>query len=791
MKSFVIASFLSLIIVAGISSAQTTDFPKREFRGAWIATVTNIDWPSTPGLPVAQQQAQLISILDQLKAMGMNAVIFQVRPECDALYQSSIEPWSYWLTGKQGQAPVPFYDPLKFAIEQAHARGMELHAWINPYRAVMKVGNYTLDSTQVSVEHPDWILTFGTLKILNPGIPAVRDYITSVIMDIVRRYDVDGVHFDDYFYPYDGITTQDTATFRKYSRGFTNIGDWRRDNVNLFVQEVHDSIEAVKPWVKLGISPFGIWRPGYPAGISGLDAYSTLYADAMAWLHQGTVDYLAPQLYWPNGGGQDYAKLMPWWADSIAANGRELYVGQAAYRIPNWASGEMERHIRQDRADGHVAGSIYFSTNSLTGNFGNFADSLKQVYYRYPALIPVMAWKGTVPPNMPSGVQYAESDSGTAGFSWNPPAPVNSDTAVRYVLYRFNHPYLSSADINGPQGIVSVLDTTFTVPPTPSGSGPYYYTVTALDRNWNESQTPSLLAVYHPLTPVAANPADGYLFGRDTTLLQWQRSPLTASYTVQVAADSDFSTSVLTYQPGITGTSFPVTGMAGQQKYYWRVSASNAGGTSGYSSTSSFTTAFPVAPLLAGPDSLKGDVLLQPVFSWNSTATTTKYRLQVTKGVVFTSIVLDTTIAAGAGSLPDTTFALTDSLAGNSIYSWRVSSGNEYGFSLWSSAWKFRTEAPTWVASTGGIPGEFSLSQNYPNPFNPTTVIQYQLTGVVHVTLRVYDVLGREVATLVNGSETPGIHEVTFDAGSLPSGVYFYRLTAGNHIATKKMLVIK
>ena len=791
MKSFAIVLVSSLILGVGVSTAQTSDAPKREFRGAWIATVANIDWPSQPGMPVAQQQAQLISIFDQLKAMGINAAFFQIRPECDALYQSSFEPWSYWLTGKQGQPPSPYYDPLQFAIQQAHARGMELHAWINPYRAVMKVGNYTLDSTHVSVRHPDWILTFGSLKILNPGIPAVRDYITSVIMDIVRRYDVDGIHFDDYFYPYEGITTQDTATFRMYNRGFTNIGDWRRDNVNLFVKEVHDSIEAVKPWVKFGISPFGIWRPGYPSGISGLDAYGTLYADAMAWLHQRTVDYLAPQLYWPNGGGQDYAKLMPWWADSIAANSRDLYVGQAAYRITAWASGEMERHIRQDRANGNVAGSIYFSTNSLTGNFGNFADSLKQYYYRYPALVPSMAWKGTVPPNAPTNVQYAERETGPAALSWDSPAVIGTDTAVRYVVYRFDHPTLSVQDVDGPQGIVSVYDTASVNLPVPSGSGPYYYAATALDRNWNESQMGSLIAVYHPSVPLLAYPSNSFIYGRDTTVLQWKRSPVTASYNLQVSTDSTFSSNLLVNQTGVADTDFVTTGMSGQQKYFWKVSASNAGGTSTFSDEWSFTTAFPVAPVLAGPDSLKTGVTLLPQFSWHPSGTTTKYRLQLTKGVGFSSMVLDTAITSNQVNPPDTSFTVSDSLAGNTIYSWRISAGNEYGFSLWSNAWKFRTEVPTWVALSSGTPTQFSLMQNYPNPFNPTTEISYQLSESSFVTLKVYDILGREVATLVNGHQSPGMHNVTFDASRLPTGVYFYRLDAGTHVATRKMLMLK
>ncbi|MCL4511682.1 MAG: family 10 glycosylhydrolase [Bacteroidetes bacterium] len=770
--------------------------PKRELRGAWIATVVNIDWPSQPGLPSSQQQAQLISILDQLKSMGINAVFFQIRPECDALYQSSIEPWSYWLTGKQGQPPIPFYDPLQFAIQEAHKRGMELHAWFNPYRALRDTSQvYDVpDSTHVTVRHPDWILKFGKLKILNPGLPQVRDYITSVIMDVVRRYDIDGVHFDDYFYPYEGITTQDTAAFRLYNRGFTDIGDWRRDNVNLFVKEVHDSIQAVKPWVKFGISPFGIWKSGVPSGTSGLDAYSVLYADAMTWLQRKTVDYLAPQLYWPNGGGQDYAKLMPWWADSAAANGRHIYIGQAAYRIPNWTSGEMERQLIQNRSNPDVQGSIFFNTTSLTSNLGNFSDSLRQYYYRYPALVPSMGWKDVIPPNAPQNLRYQQIASAPPQLYWDVPVTASDgDTASRYVVYRFNHfpqagssTGISSADIESAQNILSVVGVASSNPVIPSGSGPYYYTVTALDRNWNESQRGKVIPVYSPSVPLLASPSNNFMNARDTTVLQWQSPPLTASYSLQVSADSTFSQNLLVNLTGITDTSFAVTGMNGRQKYFWRLSAGNAGGRSGYSDACSFTTGFPIAPLLAGPANLLTNAPLLPVFTWHPTNITAKYRLQLSKSVDFSSLVVDTTIAS-----PDTSLTMVDSLSAYTIYNWRVSSGNPYGFSLWSSAWRFRTAAPTWVASTGETPTQFGLLQNYPNPFNPTTTIKFRVASSGFVSLKVYDVLGREVATLVNEQRNAGSYSVTFDGSKLPSGVYFYRLAVNGFMSTKSMVLVK
>ena len=787
----VIVVMILLCINTAPLLAQLSTPPKREFRGAWVATVSNIDWPSQPGLTVTQQKAQLLTILNELKAMGINAVFLQVRPECDALYESGIEPWSYWLTGKQGQPPSPFYDPLQFAIEEAHKRGMELHAWINPFRAVNKVGTFTLDSSHVSIRHPDWILSYkksggGTLVLLNPGLPQVRDYITSVIMDIVRRYDVDGIHFDDYFYPYEGTTTQDTATFRLYNRGMSDTADWRRDNVNLFVKEVYDSIQTVKPWVKFGISPFGIWKNGVPAGTTGTDAYSVLYADAMAWLRQNIVDYVAPQLYWPNGGAQDYAKLMTWWADSAANYGRDIYIGQAAYRIPKWTAGEIEHQLNQNRTNNEVQGSIFFSTNSLTGNFGNFADSLTQNYYRYPALIPQMTWKDMISPNPPQGLQYAGGSPAGANLSWKVPVKASDgDTASRYVIYRFDHSNITAAEIDSARNILLVTDTSSSAPPIPAGSGPYYYAVTALDRNWNESPASAVVPVYSPQAPLLAFPSDNFINARDTTVLQWQPSNLTASYSLEVSADSAFSKAPLVRQSGVTRDSFAVTGMEGMQKYYWRVSASNAGGTSNFSGTWSLTTGFPISPILVAPSNALTNVPLLPKFTWHSRDNATQYRLQVTRGGDFTSPVIDTILTA------DTSFAAVDSLMGNAIYGWRVSARNDYGFSLWSDTLKFRTLVPTWVAPTGELASEYDLMQNYPNPFNPSTAISYKLSAFSPVTLKVYDILGREVATLVNQNQNPGNYTVVFDASRLPSGVYFYRLTAGTYTATKKMMVVK
>ncbi|MBC7416963.1 MAG: family 10 glycosylhydrolase, partial [Pedobacter sp.] len=303
LKTLAIAFLIPFFYMLNVSAQLPTNIaPKREFRGVWVATVANIDWPSKPGLSTDQQKQELIGILDRHKAEGMNAIILQIRPAADAFYAKSREPWSYWLMGKQGLAPAPGYDPLEFAIKEAHARGMELHAWFNPYRASMSANTVFAKNHPTQI-HPDWFFTYGGKKQFDPGIPEVRDYIIQVILDVVKQYNIDGVHFDDYFYPYPiaGQRIDDAATYSKYGGDFKDINDWRRNNVDLLIKELDDSVHYYKKFVKFGISPFGIWRNSYedPEGSesSGLSNYAELYADSRKWIKEGWVDYINPQIY--------------------------------------------------------------------------------------------------------------------------------------------------------------------------------------------------------------------------------------------------------------------------------------------------------------------------------------------------------------------------------------------------------------------------------------------------------------------------------------------------------------
>jgi uncharacterized lipoprotein YddW (UPF0748 family) len=398
--------------------------PPREFRGTWIATVANIDWPSKPGLSVAGQKAELIALLDHAVQLKLNAVIFQVRPACDALYASPIEPWSEYLTGTMGRAPQPFYDPLAFAIREAHQRGLELHAWFNPFRALHSQSKSPVAPNHISRTHPELVRAYGNQLWLDPGEPAAREYALRVVMDVVQRYDVDGVQFDDYFYPdleKDAAGRElnflDDASWRKFGiPSGLSYDDWRRANINQFIQSVYHSIKALKPWVKFGVSPKGIWRPGYPRQIRGMDAYAKIYADSRKWLVNGWLDYCAPQLYWPiEPQEQSFPVLLKWWAEQNA-RGRHLWPGIATFRAVDWGSDEISHQVRITRKQSGVTGCIFYSMNSLVKNTA-LAEAFQRDINAQSALVPAMPWLDSIPPDKPK-LTTGESRAGLR-FQWD------------------------------------------------------------------------------------------------------------------------------------------------------------------------------------------------------------------------------------------------------------------------------------------------------------------------------------------------------------------------------------
>lgn len=385
----------------------------REARGVWVATVNNIDWPSRPGLPVEEQKAELIRILDHASRLRLNLVIFQVRPAADALYQSAREPWSEFLTGEMGRAPAPFYDPLQFAIEEAHRRGLELHAWFNPFRARYSTARPAAP-THISQARPELVKRYAQFLWLDPGQAAAHEHSLEVMLDVVRRYDVDGIHIDDYFYPYQArdsrqrlIPFPDDESYARYRArgGRLARDDWRRSNIDGFVQELYTRVKATKPWVKVGISPFGIWRSGFPSPVVGLDAFIEIYADARKWLREGWLDYIVPQLYWPvSAPRQSYAALLEWWVEQNF-KGRQVYAGNGLHRVlagsSGWPVSEITEQIRITRAQRGATGNVFFSMASLLRNPGGLADTLAAKSYAHHALMPATIWLDRAPPPAP------------------------------------------------------------------------------------------------------------------------------------------------------------------------------------------------------------------------------------------------------------------------------------------------------------------------------------------------------------------------------------------------------
>ena len=470
-----------LLFVVATVCANTV----REFRGAWIQCVNG----QFMGMSTADMQKTLTYQLDELQKDGANAIIFQVRPECDALYNSSIEPWSRFLTGEQGKAPSPYWDPLQWMIEQCHKRGMELHAWVNPYRAKTKT-THVLSPKHIAHKRRDLVFEYDGQYILNPAYDENRQYICHVVGDILRRYDVDGLHIDDYFYPYPaaGCTIPDENLYRRNPGGHSNIGDWRRYNVNLFMKEMHDTIRAVKPWVKFGVSPFGIYRnkKSDPNGSDtrGLQNYDDLYADVLLWINNGWVDYCVPQIYWQIGHPTaDYKTLIQWWDRNASA--RPLYIGEDVERTVKYKDDDnpnqhqMPAKYKLHDFANNVQGTVLWYAKAAVDNIGNYGMMLRNVYWRNPALQPLMPFISKKQPGKPRKVKMVWTSDGPMLF-WTAPKTKSkskdwASNAHQYAVY-----------CDGT--LVAVTSDTFFKLPYVDGKTKHTYVVTSLNRIHNESK---------------------------------------------------------------------------------------------------------------------------------------------------------------------------------------------------------------------------------------------------------------------------------------------------------------
>jgi len=486
----------SVIFVSSLYS-QTTQ--KREFRGVWIHAVGDTQYKN---MSTYELQRYFINLLNELQAMNFNAVIFQVRPAADALYPSKLEPWSRYLTGKQGVAPNPYFDPMYFMIEECHKRNMEFHAWINPYRVALNDKDI-LDKSHIYHKHPDRFIKYDSKILFDPGIPQNRDFICKVVKDIVKRYDIDAIHIDDYFYPYpNGQKFPDDISFKKYAKrqGFSanQLHDWRRNNVNLLIEKMNKTIKKEKSWVRFGVSPFGIYRnkrntpDGSGSDTKGLEGYSELYADVKLWVKKGWIDYNIPQVYWKIGHeSADYETLVRWWSRNNY--GAHLYIGQDTKRTmeaPDLyyysSDNQLTRKMELARQTPAIYGNCFFHAYDLTKNLSGIADSLKNNFHRYPALIPAYLHLHDKSPKEVKSLKAEWTQSGYL-LKWQRDGNIsNPKTAQSFIIYRFKEDELPN--LEDVSKIVKITRGTEYLMPFNDGTRTYKYVVTSVDRFHNESR---------------------------------------------------------------------------------------------------------------------------------------------------------------------------------------------------------------------------------------------------------------------------------------------------------------
>lgn len=489
----IVLTLVVLMLNSSGTVAQTV--PKRELRAVWIATVMNIDWPSGKGLSVAEQQHEYVTLLDTLKQAGMNAVIVQVRPVADAFYPSSYEPWSEYLSGTQGKPSQPYYNPLGFMVTEARKRGLEFHAWFNPYRASMNE-QFVYAENHPFREHPDWFVQYGGKYYYDPGHPEARAFVLNSIMETVKHYDIDAAHFDDYFYPYRiaNVEFPDSSSYETFGIwAFENKDDWRRNNVDVFVEELSRRIKREKPHVKFGISPFGVWRnidkdSTGSQTTAGQTNYDDLYADVLKWLREGWIDYVTPQLYWHIGfQPADYKVLAEWW--SRHTYGRHLYIGQGAYRLggKGWEDpNELINQITLNRAHREIKGSMYFSAKTFLHNRHGVNEKMRRVY-PHKALVPGMPWMAGTTPASPQLTTVTGTQGKGIRLEWK---DQGSATASYYVIYRFSSG--DSIDVANAACILDVVPrgayaTQSWIDKNTGKRTAYLYLITAADRLHNES----------------------------------------------------------------------------------------------------------------------------------------------------------------------------------------------------------------------------------------------------------------------------------------------------------------
>ena len=700
------------LAIFGFTNSQS--IPENEMRAVWVATVSNLDWPAL-NENSSQQMQSFTNLIDSLKSININTIFFQVRTECDAFYKSDYEPWSRYLTGIQGNDPG--YDPLQFALEICHARGMEVHVWLNPYRINVSAadgGNYYSDKN-IYKKHPEWAINYSSgKKILNPGLPQVQKYIKTIVGDILNKYDVDGIHFDDYFYSYDGTPQSlDISSYQTYGSQYSTIGDFRRASINKMVKEVFDTIQAIKPYVRFGISPFGIYGNNMnPSGISGFDAYNGIYCDPLAWLNDGTVDYIVPQLYWPTGGSQDFGKLLPWWADKVMLKNRHVFAGHGIYRLADnppasflgfddiinsyidisglsflektlladWTLEEIIRQInivRQNSEKGAL-GSVYFRAKDFE-RVKNLKKYIFENSYNKKSLLPEIKWRSGQIPAKPENLHLIDENN-KLKVAWN-----DNGSNTRYAVYIVS----DTNQVLGSQNLYDVSYVNNIELTAKNYNGQVFVCIKPYNRFWKNGEKSNFIKIDKPSAPELIAPANNESL-RISDFLVWKPVEHSSLYHIEISTDVFFINTIGSFETQENSYSIENLNISGEKKYFWRVRASNIAGISDYSEIRSFIASFPLTPEIIFPQDNDTSVSTEPELKFSYSNSTEQLQIQISKSKYSFEIynVLDTIINAV------NQVKIKNKLSISSDYYIRVRAKNSYGFSNWSDVNKFTTYIP-------------------------------------------------------------------------------------------------
>ncbi len=782
----------------------SADQPEREMRGVWLTSVWNIDWPHSTSVSAINQQNRLRQMLDVLVETNINAVLFQVRPNADALYRSAYEPWSHWITGTRGEEPL--YDPLALVIYEAHKRGMEVHAWINPYRFENTAGQFAGQPGDYSQTHPELIFTHGDKTFFDPGIPATTQLIKSIIADLVINYDLDGVIFDDYFYPGGMPLSADQETYDTYGTDEfvqqyyeqNTRGNFRRASVNNMIREVNDTIKAIDPSMVFGVSPAGIystqasaaaqWGTTLPPGITGRDNYNVIFCDPLAWLHEGSVDYLSPQLYWPIGGPQDYLTLVEWWGQECERKGRHCYPSIGTYRLPHdskttslsdrianffqylikgmrhktessdksgYTLQEIENQILANRDNEHnnVFGSIFFSTRDLTSRVPNLAPFLAEGVFSEKTIFPYLSW---LPSVQTGGPQIEEI--GSVGEDPDVAAiTIDNSPATRYLVYGWEQPpakdNMQDAEF---MQVIFGRDFSLFYP----GAKQYFAVEEYMPNRELGFMSPGKTFIY--MDPAMIQSPDNETVCDDFQF-SWSAVPESEYYTLLIARQQSPGTVHFSSSPLYQNTYYLPSGLIeGQEHYITRVKAVSEESVS-YSAPAMFFTGYPISTVLNAPADGAGNVSLNPTIQWNNVPGATHYHLQVSTDASFDPeyLVIDQEVALNFYNA-----TLQDS---NQQHVARVRAVNDCGNAVWSNVNSFTTRDATFISEH--MPHRLHA---YPNPSSGSCMVQYP-EPLNERTIRWYTVSGRLVMAVRRSGPAREDH---FDINALPAGFYTVRVHA-------------